>query len=373
MLKILHVASGDLWGGAETMLWYLAREQRQSGCVNVSALLLNEGRLADRLRDAGVPVTIVPEHGRASFRLMTEVGAAVREAAPDIVHTHGRKENVFGAVAARAIRVPSIRTVHGSEEHPPKWWDLRRRAARLADTFVAGRLQSRTVAVSADLASALTAARYRQVHVVLNGIDAPYVAARASRNGGRRPASDPVTIGFVGRLTPIKRVDRFLELAKALCVRRSDVFRFTVAGDGPQMDAARRLTEDLGLDDVVTFLGDVDEPWSMLAALDAVVMTSDNEGIPYVVLECLALGVPVLAFRVGGLPEVLDDGMAGRLVDAGDLDALVDQVLAIADRAPSIERRVLNGARLVREKFSAERMMQAYLQIYRDVAGLGAV
>jgi glycosyltransferase involved in cell wall biosynthesis len=367
---VLHVASGDLWAGAETMLWYLAREQAAASAMPPTAVLFNDGTLAERLREARVRVFVVPEQRHGPAGLLRAVASIVRRERPDVVHTHRKKENVLGALAARLFGIPSVRTVHGIEEHPAQGWQLKRRAADRLDRLVATRLQARTVAVSRALARDLRAAGVTNAAVVHNGIDADVVAAAACVRTGNVDRDDSrIAIGFLGRLVPIKRVDRFLDVAKILVERSPGRFRFRIAGDGPLLAWTRERVAELGLADSVETPGHVVDTRAFMRDLDALFITSDSEGIPYAVLECLALGVPVVGPAVGGLPEVLDEGRAGVLVAPGAAEGFVEQGLRLADDRAALHRYAARGRELVRARFAAAEMGRGYARVYSEACG----
>jgi glycosyltransferase involved in cell wall biosynthesis len=121
-------------------------------------------------------------------------------------------------------------------------------------------------------------------------------------------------LAFVGRLIPLKRVDMLLDLVAAM----PDV-GLVVAGDGPEQSALIRAAHNLGIDDRVQFTGAIDEEsvWSLLSQCELLVLNSTTENCPHVVLEAMAVGLPVVATRVGGVPEIVKDGITGILVDAG--------------------------------------------------------
>ena len=368
--KVLHVASGDLWAGAETMLWYLAREQAATGPLPPSAVLFNDGTLAERLRAARARVFIVPEQRHHSAGLTRALSSILRRERPDVVHTHRKKENVLGAVAARLHGIPSIRTVHGVEEHPARGLQLKRRAADGLDRLVATRLQARTVAVSHALARELRCAGVTNATVVHNGIDPEVVTAEAhARAANARAADSRVAIGFLGRLVAIKRVDRFLDAAQRLVERRPGRFVFRIAGDGPLLQWTRARVAELGLTDAVEVPGHVVDTRAFMSELDALFITSDSEGIPYAVLECLALGVPVVGPAVGGLPECLDEGAAGVLVPPGAVDGFVEQGLRLADDPSALRRYAARGRELVRTEFGATQMARGYARVYWEACG----
>lgn len=366
-MRILHVASGDLWGGAEAMLLELALAQRAAG-VDASVVLLNDGLLAERLRHGQVPVAVLPETELGPLALADRLRAECLSFGPEVLHTHRIKENILGAVAARRARVPlCVRTAHGDSEHALRWYQVRKQLARLAERLVVYGLQDGTAAVSAELASKLSARRMSgDVRVVENGIDPARVrssAASASPEG--RPPGDALRVAFVGRLVPVKRADLFIDACAALSGRIDRAVHAWIIGDGPLRSALEaRSREHATLQ--CTFFGFVDAPATLLAQVDALAITSDHEGLPIALLEAIALGIPVVSRAVGGIPTVLERTRLGRLVTS-------DQPGEIANALAEIQTTGRNhGAEEGRDEFpddcTADSMARRYRDFYREVA-----
>ena len=116
-LSVLHLISGDLWAGAESLLYNLALAQHSSPQTTVSVIVLNDGILAKRLREAGIPVHIVPESRHGFIATLFRIHRFARELHPDIIHSHRQKENILAGIVTLLLPTThSIRTVHGGHE-----------------------------------------------------------------------------------------------------------------------------------------------------------------------------------------------------------------------------------------------------------------
>lgn len=244
---MVHVASGDLWAGAEVQLYDLANELHQCTRIRLHVVLLNHGILENRMRQQGIAVTVLDEGKFNSVRIFYLLRRFLRKVKPDIVHTHQQKENVLGSIAASSFSgVRSIRTVHGGPEFGLKPWQVHKLGYRLLDWICARYLQQKLVAVSYELRD-LLGRRFRKekIAVVENGIDVAEV-----RNVGSTIVEIPgpvesIKIGFAGRLTPVKRVDILIETARLLARNESNDFRFYIFGDGPLEGELRELIRNL--------------------------------------------------------------------------------------------------------------------------------
>jgi glycosyltransferase involved in cell wall biosynthesis len=168
-------------------------------------------------------------------------------------------------------------------------------------------------------------------------------------------------VGFVGRLTTIKRPDRFIEIAR-LAQRRLPGTHFVLAGDGPLASSLRSASADLTN---VTFLGWRADVGNVLAACDVVVLCSDNEGMPVVLIEAGYLGTAAVAARVGSVHEVLEDGVGGILVPADDLDAYLRAIEGVLTGTIALDPR--RAAESATQRFSPSFAADAHERLYREL------
>lgn len=363
-LGILHVASGDLWAGAEAMLKSLAQAQSRLPGVAVTVVLFNEGRLAQELRRS-VQVIVLPEQSLNTFRLLMRLARVLRQIAPDVLHTHRIKEDIVAGLANLLTgRACCVRTAHGVDEGASGRSRSRGRLLDALHSLCVRHLFDSTFAVSSELRQGL-AVRFpgARVAFVPNGIDVEELRSQARlRKPPERGA--PVHVGIVGRLVPIKRVDVFLEMAALLQRSHPGAFFFSVWGDGPERAALEELTDRLQLRAVVRFAGFRSDMVAELATLDLLCVTSDSEGLPMVVLEAMAADVAVVAHAVGQIPDVLEQGTCGRLVDEHRPDAYAAAVGEILSDRERFARRTARASERVTTHFSAEACARSYLAQY---------
>lgn len=303
-LRVLHIVSGDSWAGAEVQAFTLFTHLQD--VLDLHVLVMNEGELASRCRKAGIRTRVIDESTHSPGQLFSAVRQHLKAVKPDIVHTHRQKENVLGSLAnLLSVRAKCVRTVHGAPEFSPT---AKQKLQIALDTFCGRCLQNSVIGVSADLGRKLEQ-RFpkRKLHVIPNGIDPGEIREQLTLPDfiGDHP-NHALQVGIVGRLVPVKRVDLFLEMAAILLRRRPESrWQFHVFGDGPLRESLQSQAASLGIEEHVRFHGHRSDVRSCIAALDAVVMPSDHEGLPMTALESLALGVPLVAHDVGGLRELL--------------------------------------------------------------------
>lgn len=289
----------------------------------------------------------------------------LRRLRPTIVHTRnlGTVDMQWVAVAAGVPR--RVHGEHGWEASDPRGLDARslriRRACRPAI--------HRYVPMSRDLGRWLEAAVHVQpgrIRQAYNGVDTErfHPATTAQPPGG------VVRIGTVGRLDPVKNHAALLGAVRTILERRPDLqaaLRLTVVGDGPERRALESLAGELGLLRHVEFTGTRDDTASILRTFDVFVLPSVNEGISNTILEAMASGLPVLAARVGGNPELVVHGETGLLYEPDAADGLVAGLQRYLDEPGLRRAHGTAGRRRAQENFSLDAMVQRYLDIYDEL------
>lgn len=302
-LRVLHVISGDLWAGAEAQAYTLLKHLKP--LCEVSAVLLNDGELAKRLRDCNIPVMVLDETDISTFQIFLRLRRHIKQARPDVIHTHRQKENILGALAnVTSIGAKSIRTVHGAPEFSGSW---KTKLQRLVDEFVGNYLQNAIIAVSDELKEKLSG-RYNsdKIHVIYNGVDVKELESNAGITEFKRNHPNKKHIGIIGRLVPVKRVDVFLETAALFARENLEPYHFHVIGDGPLRENLELQASKLDLgNNWVTFHGHRNDIPSCIKSLDAVIMCSDHEGMPMVALEALAIGSDIITHKSIGLADLI--------------------------------------------------------------------
>ena len=278
------------------------------------------------LAAAGVKTLVLGRRTRRDVHRFSRLVTLVREQRFDVLHSHMFGSNMWGVAIGRACRVPVIvAQEHGwaFEGNAPRAW---------ADGHVIGRLATRFVAVSradGDRMVSHEGVPASKVVVMPNGyVPSPGTDTDVRGETGIEPTAPLIAVAAV--LRPEKRLDVLLEAHAIVCRHRPDA-RLVLAGDGPCRAELTALAARLGLGDRVTFLGRRTDVDSILRAADICVLSSDREGSPLLMFECMAASRPLVATRVGGIPDVVQDGETGVLVPPSDPPALADALLRLID------------------------------------------
>lgn len=334
----------------------------------------DEGDMGDLAGRAGVePFVIDSMRNRAGpladLRTLAALFRLFRRERPAIVHLHLLKARLLGGLAARWAGVPIVvETFHGTLLTGYYAAPVARLLAWL-ERWLARRMEA-VIAVSPAVAGELAAARVgspARVHVIPLGLDLERFGGVGLRSTLRRElglSEDVPLIGTVGRLVPIKGLSLFVDAA-ALIHRALPAAQFIIVGDGPLRAELSRRTGAAGLSGQVHFLGWRRNLEALYPDLDLVMLTSLNEGTPVSIIEAMAAGRAVVATRVGGVADVIEDGASGVLVPPGDPAALAAAAVALL-REPERRREMGEVARAaVLRRYGAGRLVADTDALYR--------
>ena len=358
------MAAGELFGGAERQIITLCEFLQARGTA-FTVYLFKDGMLAAALRERGCSVQLLPGTGRFSPAAVAALNRSLQERDVRIVHVHGYKAMLHCLFLTRG-RFAFVKTEHGRPElrsaNLPA--SVRARLYAAVDTIATRAVRAHVVYVTAEL-RAWFAGRHRglQGSVIYNGIDT------INTDDLNRPAQflpRQVNVAIVGRLEKVKGIEFALQTMRSPDL--APAIHLHIVGDGPLATSLAATVRELGLETRVTMHGFRRNVFEYIAHADALLVPSLHEGLPYTVLEAMALGTPVLATRVGGLAEVFGDGKVAWLFDAASPGAMVAPLNAIAID-PQLRARMTTAAQAeLAARFSAEVMGSAYLQLYAALA-----
>jgi glycosyltransferase involved in cell wall biosynthesis len=349
---VLLLTSFDV-GGTERQMVDLVRRLDTARFRPHVACFHQRGRLLADVPD-WVPIREFPLHGFArpsAARQFMAFAAWCREIGARLVHTCDLYANIFGLPAAAAagvpVRVANRREIVTGDKSP----------AQLACQRLAYKAAHLVVANSAAAREQLERERVPagKLRVIPNGLDLRRYAPPPAREAIRR-------VVMVANLRAEKGHDTLLAAIPAIAARHPDA-TFTFAGAGPRRDALETLARALSVDRRVRFAGECRDVPALLAESDLFVLPSRSEAFPNAVIEAMAAGLPVVASDVGGIPEVVRDGVTGRLVTPDDPRALADAVIGLMDD-PAGAAGLGAAARAGVERYSIDRMVDAFEELY---------
>lgn len=323
--------------------------------------------LQEKAAKYSAPLIPIPDRGAWDWRVVTKALAVCRRERVAVWHGHDYKTNALGLLLRRFWPMRLVTTAHGWVEHTrrtPLYYRI--------DRFCLPRYE-RVVCVSDDLLEACLACGVPAKNCVLleNGIDTAEYARRRTANEAKAALgfpADGLLVGAVGRLSAEKGFDVLIRSTRALVSRGLDV-RLVVVGEGNERTNLERLVRELQLGDRVRLAGWQADVRTYFEAMDVFALSSLREGLPNVLLEAMALGVPIVSARVNGVPRLVQDGRNGLLVNAGDADGLT---AALATVLTSPERRAAfraAGRHTVETRYNFATRMRRLARLYDELLG----
>jgi len=375
VLQVIRTVDARQTGGAEELLLLLSSVLREPGPFDLAILLLRKPDptvdpakdFGNRARSLGMKVLPL-QNMRWKRRWLRTLP---RRLNVELIHMHGQRANYFVWLMRRFFpstwgRVPLVATVHGWVQD-----NLVRKVVTELE-FITLRDCDHVITVSEQQRQTLLTRGFApdRVSVVRPGI--PYLEAseRSMPTAEERSAvrarwglpPDTYVIAAIGRLSTEKRFDLYLEVCSALAPQLPQAM-FLLVGGGKQEANLKALATRLGLDGRVVFTGLTREMSGIYAATDLVMITSDTEGTPHVMLEAMGSGIPVISTAVGGIPELVTSEDQALLVPPGDCEALVEAVMRVQGD-PKLAARLVAGGRALADQFTVERMAAGVEQVY---------
>ncbi len=390
-MRIVHIITRLILGGAQQNTILTAAHQVQRGHevhLAYGPIYGPEGSLLADARASGAHLhevatlrrAVLPPHDLLCYIALRRL---IRRLRPGVVHTHSSKAGILGRAAAWAERVPVVvHTIHGLPFHDqqPLWLY---RAYVLAERLAAARCHA-LVGITQAMVDAFHREGIgagRPFSVIPSGVDTRrFTVADSDRDRAALRAelglgdhADAFIIGIVARLDRLKGQRDLLEVLPEIRRRSQRSVHLLLVGDGWDRPAIERLIAQRGLGDAVTLTGLVplDRVPQYLRAMDLMALPSYQEGQGRTLVEAMLCGTPVVAYAAGGIPQVCQDGLTGRLVPVGDREGLTEAILELLHH-PALARQLADAARAhARTHFSAEAMTGRLEALYTQLAMRG--
>ena len=358
------------YGGAERLLVDMAATVDATRLTyEVAYVLRDQDALVPAIRSRGTPVHSLGAAHNADLRWMAVLRQLLMKGRYDVVHFHLPYAAAFGQLVVaslpRSTRPGVVYTEHSL-------WD---RAKLVNRVVLRGSMQSgeRLVAVSQASFDALPESLQQRATTVVHGVDLSQSDSLIARRAELRSlvrselvvGDDEFLFITVANLRPEKGYDVLLQAAKTIADCDFPM-RIAAVGRGPLKDALHARHVELGLGDRFQFLGQRDDVLELLVAADAFVLASHHEGLPVALMEATSVGLPIVASRVGGIPQVLEDGIDAILVPPGDPDSLARAMMRLASD-PELRDRLGGGAKLRSSLFDIAEANRAVGDIYLQV------
>ncbi len=299
----------------------------------VYAAFPEEGPLVEAVKGCGAQAIVLNWSGISFPVALWQLVNVLKKTGINVIHSHDTRTNLLGRLAGRRAGAAIISTYHMPVSAITDMRPLKKAIYGFPDRLTF-RLCDRAIAVSDAVRRKLIDDGYpdeSRLEVIYNGVDLSrfYIGKRAQHIVTGPPAVyGPMIVGTVARLSPEKSLETLIR-AMLKVTRVFPKARCIIAGDGPMSESLQKLAAELGLEESCIFTGYRDDVPSLLSVMDVFVLTSTVEGLPTSLLEAMAMGKPVVATRVGGVPEIVEDGNSGILIEPGDEKRIAEAIITL--------------------------------------------
>ena len=362
-MKILQFICSTGFYGAER--WVLALSKHLPDNVTSElAVTLEPGTEELELVKQFAPIGnthYIPMKGRFDFSAVTKLAELIKQRGIDVIHTHGYKSDILGVLAARKAGIPCVVTPHGFENAA----DFKLRlfiwlgcqSMRFADKVVP---LSRQLMVDVQKFNI----KQDKLAYIQNGVDLSEV--EEVRLTKVPKPSNVKTIGFVGQMISRKNMKAILDCFDSLYKKRQDI-ELVLLGDGEDRPELERYTSTLNSKEAIKYLGFRNDRLQLLRDFDLFVMTSTLEGIPRCLMEACAMEIPVSAYDIAGIDQLITHNKSGLLAPLHDSQQLQQDWEKLLDDVDYAKALAANAKTFVEENFSAKRMADEYLHLFKQL------
>jgi len=367
-IRVLNLIDTYHIGGAgKVLLQFLENADDRVACTLGTFRYRNppSTEFIDTAREEGFDIALFDQRLNLDPAPLWQVYRLLKTGSYDIIETHGYKGHLIAWVMRRLLPLRWVGMTHG--------WTNENAKIRAYNRLEKALLKSadHVISVSPQLAAEMRRVRGPDapVSLVLNAVDADSIRGEGKAGEIRShyigDMQNGYLLGSFGRLSPEKGHHILLE---AMARLGADIpVRLLLVGDGPERKNLETQAEMLGISNRVIFAGQQDNMRDWYEAIDLFVLPSLSEGLPFVVLEAMALGKPVLASRVGAVPEVIDEGVNGWLLPPGDAELLATSIASLLKDRNRLRAAGARAREMLYPRFSAERQAREMVDIYQEV------
>ncbi|MCI9554682.1 MAG: polysaccharide pyruvyl transferase CsaB [Oscillibacter sp.] len=368
-MNVIHLISGGDSGGAKTHVLSLLQHLNET--ITAQLVCFRDGPFAEEARSLGIPTKIMG--GNHIFKIRRQLAEYIRQEGFQLIHCHGSRANMIGALLRGVTGLPVVTTVHSDYKIDYMGRPLARCTFGVINTWALRRLDYR-VGVSDAMVDLLISRGFPadRFYAIYNGIDftpAPDQGDRLPylRSLGAQVEADSVVVGIAARLNPVKDMSTLIR-GFADAYKSCNKLRLVIAGDGEEREKLGNLARELGVEQQVTFAGWISGGMDRFySALDINVLTSLSETFSYALTEGARFHLATISTAVGGLPYLIDDGVNGYLFTPRDWETLGKRLAALGTDG-ALRREM--GERLFEKastQFSIEKTVDTQLHIYGEI------
>lgn len=369
-MKVLHLISGGDSGGAKTHLFSLLDKLKDKAYVRVACLI--DGVFFQELQEKDIDNVLFRQKNRFDLSVVNEIVKMINEEKFDVFHVHGARANFVAEFVMNKIDIPTVTTVHSDYlldfDEPIKkilFTNLNKRALKKIKYHIA---------VSDNFKDMLIERGFKpnNIHTVYNGMDFSCVPdditpkEEYAKKHGFEYDENITYVGIAARFDIVKGVDVFIKAAGEVLKDHNNI-EFLIAGDGAEKEKLLKLAQSTGFSEKIRFLGYESDIYGFWNIIDINCLTSLCESFPYSMLEGAALGKPMIASRVGGIPSLVVDDETGYLFESGEYEELAKKISFLAENPGIISSLGENIKKRATSLFSNETFANTHIDIYKKI------
>ncbi|MDP8263821.1 MAG: glycosyltransferase [Candidatus Ancaeobacter aquaticus] len=363
-INILYILPALRLGGTEKQLFLLLKYLDKTKFNPVVCCIKEEGCLSQWIKDLDIPIINLRIHSIYNPIALYSLTKIIKKYDIHIIHTFLFGFDLYANIAAR---IGKVKTIISSRRQIPVWKKLHHKiiqiiANRFSDVIVANSIAVRNYTLENEHAST------KKVHVIYNGLETNNKATPGAPHKLKNTygiQSDKIIIGMIANFGYFKGQQTFIDIAKTILSKRDDI-HFLLAGDGPLKAKCMQQVQLLHITENVTFIDTTNNVAKLLAIINIFAFTSHTEGFPNAILEAMAAGIPVIAFRVGGIPEIIDHKSNGFLIDDNDEESFLDTLNYLIENKKVCEDIGSEARKKIVNTYSVESMVNNYTKLYLE-------
>lgn len=371
--NIVFLIDGLGWGGAERlMIPILANMDRRLFSVRVGVFQVRNGNpIADDLRALGIPVDLIPVPYMRDLTAVSRITAYLKDVNADLIHAQLELGDILGGLAALRMRLPIVSTLHTM---PSQDMSLKSRMHQEVEYFCLRHFFNMVISVSDEARQfhkEIGKLPDRKTCTIYNGIDLSHfpVSPQSNREAVLRefniPAASTVLI-TVAVLRELKGIQYMIRALPEILSVHPDLY-YLIAGSGDFQSALMDEAARVGVSERVVFAGARKDVPALMSASDIFILPTLTEALPTVLAEAMAASLPILASRVGGVPEMVEDGINGKMVAPADPQQLANVCTDMLRDPDALVKMGLAGRQIVEEKFNVRVQVDKLQALYQSL------
>jgi len=355
-MNVVHINTARSWGGGEVQTYYLIKGLRDQGIENTLVAQPNSPLAAKASKD-GIAIKEIPMKGEWDIIAILRIRQLLRRIQPDILHLHTSHAHALGLLAGRLAKVKRILVTRRMD------CSIREPLSRIKYNTV-----DKIAAISKSVRQALITSGVKEskVTVIYSAVEYPPPPPKTDLRQQLALTKQHRVLGTVANLVKVKG-HKYLVEAMLKVKQKFPETKLLLVGEGPLRGKLERLTKAFDLQNEIIFLGFRRDIPEILATLDIFVSVSVKEGLGVSLLEASSYGVPIVAGNVGGIPEIVQDGVTGFLVPPRDSEALAEKIIHVLDHPQEARKMGENAREKIKNHFSVQDMTRSYTRLYQSM------